>query len=253
MNCQEFADALSWRCTPIQTNYAAEAFRLVPPVRMWDGTLLPLYVFSHGDQVELTDDGAMLYHLDVAGFDVGTDQRKWRGLERMFGQWGVTLSDDGAMQLLCRTAGVKGALLRYQGALFALARWQHEHAGRPMGADQLIVEVETFLRVIYPDAAFHRMVEHRGISGRPIVFPLQVDATLIDSLVPHPVATSSLVSKIVDFRSVAENAGAELTVVVDDRVDSERLRGDIQVLTQVANPLRLSELEDQARQRMPQH
>ena len=245
MNCQLLQEMTSWPCRAVKAVSGESAIVVAPPVPFWDGSLIPMYLIDKGDNIEITDDGALLQHLDASGFAVSGDGRRKRGLLNALSRWDVGLDDE--LGLWCKRPGLQYAMQRFMGALFSAAHWEAENAGKALDSSLLIAEAEMYLRAINPLAAVSHDVELRGISGRRQLFPLKFDATYYDAVGLHPASSASMVKKLADVRFVRENAGAQITVIVEDRVNADRAKADIQIFTQLAHVTRFSELEAMAR------
>lgn len=246
MDCQLLQEMTSWPCRTVDGADGESALVLAPPVPFWDGSVVPMYLIDRRDYVEITDDGALLQHLDASGFAVSSDGRRKKGLANTLARWDVAL--DVELRLWCKPSELRHAMQRFMGALFSAAHWESENAGKTLDSNLLIAEAEMYLRAIYPLAAVMHDVELRGISGRRQSFPLKFDATYYDAVGVHPASSASMVKKLADVRFVHENEDAQITVIVEDRVNADRAKADIQIFTQLAHVTRFSELEAKARE-----
>lgn len=249
IDCLAFQQLTAWPCRRATGAHGEDVTVLAPPVSFWDGALIPVYVFDRGEQIEITDDGGLIEHLDASGFDVGKDRRRRRGLEKAVAKWNVSLTSE--LQLWCKPSELSWGINRYLAALFEVAHWESENAGKSIDNSLLIAEAEGYLRILRPASHFTHDVGMFGISGRPLTFPLKVDATYFDAVAMHPASSASVIKKLFDVRSVRENRDADITVVVEDRTDMERAKSDIQILTQLAHVNRVSELRAEALATLP--
>ena len=244
MNCDTFQQLTAWPCRQVKGARGEDVTVLAPPVSFWDGSVVPVYIIDRGEQVEITDDGGVIDHLDISGFAVGADKRRRRGLENAVAKWNVGLTDE--MQLWCKPADLAFGLQKYLAALFAVAHWEAENAGKALDNRLLIAEAEIYLRALHPTSLYAHDVSLVGISSRPLVFPLKRDDTYYDAVGWHPSSSASMVKKLFDVRSVRENQNIPITVIVEDRVDVDRAKSDIQIFTRLAHINRFSELQAQA-------
>jgi hypothetical protein len=245
MNCSHLQELTSWPCREVQGANGESVIVIAPPVPFWDGSTVPVYLIDRGDSIELTDDGALLQHLDASGFAVSSDGRRKRGLANALERWGVYFGNE--LHTMCRPEAIRDALQRFMGALFSAAHWEYDNAGKVLDNELLIAEAEMYLRALNPNGVFVHDVDLRGISGRRQPFPLKVDATYYDAVGAHPSSSASMVKKLADVRFVRENASAQISVIVEDRRNAERASADIQIFTQLAHVLRFSDLERRAR------
>lgn len=244
MNCETFQQLTAWPCRGARDAYGQEITVLAPPVPFWDGSTIPVYVLDRGEQVELTDDGGVIHHLDSSGFDLGSDRRKRKGIERAVAKWNVVL--DTELQILCSKKDLAFALQRYMCALFEVAHWEADNSGKAIDTGLLIAEAESYIRILQPNSKFDHDVKLFGISERPVTFPLKVDATYFDAMGPHPASSAAVVKRLFDVRSYRENKDTDITVIVEDRGDVDRVKSDIQIVTQLAHVSRLSHLRASA-------
>jgi hypothetical protein len=177
---------------------------------------------------------------------VSADGRRKKSLTNALAKWGVALDDE--LRIGCKPQDLRQAIHRFMGALFSAAHWESENAGKALDSGLLIQEAELLLRAVYPSANVFHDVELRGISGRKQVFPLRFDSTYYDAVGSHPASSASVVKKLVDVRFVRDNTDTQITVIVEDRVNIDRAKADIQIFTQLAHVLRFSELEARARE-----
>jgi hypothetical protein len=245
MNCAEFQSLTAWPCRQVKGARGEDVTVLAPPVPFWDGAVIPAYVFDRGNQFEITDDGALLHHLTASGYSLG-DKRRRRGLENAVSEWHVQLEND--LVLYCHRDELAYGLQRFQGALFAAARWEYENAGKASD-DLLMAEAEMYLLALNPKAVVRRNVSLRGISSETRSFPLSLDATLYDAVGTHPASSASMVKKLFDVRNVRENKDTQITIIVND-IDHERASHDSQMYSQLAHVERFSKLRSDARQVM---
>ena len=244
INCHDLIPLTSWPCRHAIGVDGEPGLVLAPPVAFWDGSLIPVYILPRGEHVEITDDGGVMEHLDVSGFNISSDGRRKRGLMSFTSRWGVTF--DVELQMLCKPTELAMNLQKYLGALFSIAQWEYENSGKVADSGLLIAEVEMYLQAINPEATVEHDVELLGISGRRQQFPLRLGGTYYDAVATHHASTAALIKKLVDVRHVRETKDAPITIVVDDRANAERAKADIQIFTQLAHVNRLSNLQAQA-------
>jgi hypothetical protein len=242
MNCADFSSLTAWPCRQVRGALGEDVTVLAPPVPFWDGTVIPAYVFDRGNQFEVTDDGALLHHLNASGHQL-SDKRRRRGLENAVAEWNVQLEND--LLLYCPKDQLAYGLQRFQCALFAAARWELESAGKDHD-DMLMAEAEMYLLALNREAAVRRNVPLQGISSNARKFPLALDETLYDAVGTHPASSASMVKKLFDVRSVRENADVPITIIVND-ADHEKASHDSQMYSQLAHVEKMSKLRAQAR------
>lgn len=223
---------------------------LAPPVPFWDGSIIPVYIFDRGAQIEITDDGGLLRHFEVSGFPIGSDKRKYRGLEAAVSKWNVSL--DTELQMWSKPELLGHALQRYLGALFAAAHWESENAGRAIDENLLMAEAEMYLVALHPGVKAEHNVKVAGISGKMRNFPLSLAGTFYDSVGTHPSASAPMVKKLFDVRSVKANSDLPITVIINDIGHEDAARADTHIYTQLAHVQRFSSLRAEAHAVMTQ-
>lgn len=243
MKCEDLQLLTAWPCRKVKSTHGEDVTLLAPPVRFFDGSAIPVYIFDRGNQIELTDDGTLLEHFEITGLKIGSHKKRRSGLERAIAQWDVTLSDE--MQLWCKPDDLSYGLHRFLAALFEASRWESENIGRPLDDDAVIVEAEHHLRVLHPQSQFLHDVTLGGISSRALRFPLKVDETYYAGASSHHASSAAVVKKLFDVRAVVANRDVPITVVIEDS-DIERTKGDIQIISQLAHVDRLSDLRARA-------
>lgn len=251
MNCQTMNAATAWPCRSAVGANGEDVVVVAPPVPMWDGSIVPVYVMSRGTHVEITDDGGVLEHLENSGFNLLADKRRRRGLDASVSRWGVAFSDE--MQLICKPDEVTFGLQKFLGAMFAVVQWEADNSGKAIDGQLLIAEAEMYLRALNPSSSFAHDATLIGITTRQQVFPLKVDATYYEAVGTNPVNSAAVVKKIYDVRLVRENKDVPITVVVEDRQHAERAKADIQLFSQLAHVTRLSDLQARAMQVLVAH
>lgn len=245
--CQHINELTAWPCSTVKGTHGESVTMLAPPVSFWDGSVVPVYIFDRGEQIEITDDGGVLQHLDISGFDLSSDKRRRKGLQNAVSGWNATF--DSELQVWCKPDALGFGLQRYLAALFAIARWESDNSGRPIDNGLLITEAEAYLRALNPRAEVHHDIGLLGISGKTQSFPLQIGAICYDAAGSHPASSSALVKKLFDVRSVPENKDRKLSVVVNDRTGTDKqTRADIQIFSQLAFVDRLTDLESRAKE-----
>ena len=244
--CQNIIELTAWPCSVVKSALGEDVTRLAPPVTFWDGSIVPVYLFDHNGQIEITDDGGVLEHLDVSGFNLISDKRRRAGLQKAVAGWHANFDTD--LVVWCKPDAIALGLQRYLGALFTVANWEMQNAGKPADDALLIAETEMYLHALNPNAHFQHDVSLLGISGKSLSFPIQVDLTFYDAVGAHHTSSAAKVKKLFDIRSVPENRDLPITIVVDDRASStaKQTKADIQVLSQLGHVERFMDLKSRA-------
>ncbi len=245
--CQNINELTAWPCSVVKGALGENVTMLAPPVHFWDGSIVPVYLFDHNGQIEITDDGGVLEHLDVSGFNLIGDKRRRIGLQKAVAGWNANFDTD--LVVWCKPDAIAQGLQRYLGALFTVANWEMQNAGKPADDALLIAETEMYLHALNPNAHFQHDIGLLGISGKSLTFPIQVDATFYDAVGAHHASSAAKVKKLFDVRSVPDNRDLDITVVVDDRASStaKQTKADIQVLSQLAHVERFMDLQSRAK------
>jgi hypothetical protein len=137
--CQRINELTAWPCRVVKGAHGEDVTMLAPPVSFWDGSVIPVYILNHGSQIEITDDGGVLHHLDVSGFDISSDKRRQKGLQNAVQGWSANF--DNELQVWCKPETLAHGLQSYLAAMFAIARWEMENAGKSVDDGLLIAEV----------------------------------------------------------------------------------------------------------------
>lgn len=246
--CERINELTAWPCHTVKSMHGESIIMLAPPVSFWDGSIVPVYIFNHGGQIEITDDGGIMHHLTVSGFNLGEDKRRRKGLKNAIASWNADF--DCELQVWCRPEDLAGGLQRYLAAMFAVAKWEKDNAGKSVDDEHLITEVELYLRALHPSSFVVKNAEIVGISGRANKFPLRLDHTYYDAVSSHPASSAAVIKKLFDVRSVPNNRDKAMTVVVDDRGDKKQVREDIQVFSQLAHVDRFLDLQARAQAKL---
>jgi Domain of unknown function DUF1828 len=252
MNCQTINQLTAWACSKAQGVHGEEASMLVPPVRFSGGAVVPVYVFDRGGQFEITDDGGLLESLHVSGVKVGGDKRRIRGLEAALARWDVAVSN-GELQVWSKPDTLAFSLQRYLGAMFSAAQWQFENLGRTTDGQPVMEEAELYLRALNPHSQISRNSKLSAVSGTKQNFPLKVDETYFDAMSLHPASTAATVKKLFDVRNVRANLEIQITMIVDDRDDDQRTKGDLNMVSILAHVQSFTALRDSAAKALLQH
>lgn len=246
MNCQNISQLTAWNCQTVKGARGEDITMLAPPVSFWDGTIVPVYIIDRSPHIEITDDGGVLEHLDISGFKLGDDKRRRKGLQKAVSKWNASFESE--LQVWCKPEDLGYGLQRYLAALFSVAHWEAENAGKAVDTSILTAEAEMYLTALNPQAEVRHNIALTGLSGRVQRFPLALNQTLYDAVGSHPASSAAMVKKLFDVRNIRENKDVQITVVVDDR-DTEhekQSKADIQLFSQLAHVNRFSQLEKDA-------
>lgn len=225
---------------------------LVPPVRFAGGSVVPVYVFDRGGQIEITDDGGVLESFHVSGLKLSGDKRRSRGLDSALARWDVGMSN-GEMQLWSRPEALAYSLQRYLGAMFSAAQWQLENLGKVAEEHPVMEEAELYLRALHPHSQISRNAKLSAVSGAKQNFPLKVDDVFFDSMSLHPASTAATVKKLFDVRNVRANLEVQITMIVDDRQVDQKAKGDLNMVSILAHVQSFTALRDSAAKVLRQH
>lgn len=252
MNCKNIVELTAWACAKAHGTHGEEVSMLTPPVRFRDGSIVPVYVFDRGGQFEITDDGGVLEYLHVVGLKLGGDKRRSRGLETELERWKISLQAD-ELQVFCRRDALSHGLQRYLGALFTITHWEIENSGKRADEQPIMDEAELYLRALHPHSQITHNAKLSAISGGKQTFPLKVDDTYYDSMGLHPASTAAAVKKLFDVRNVRANVETPITMIVDNRVDDQKGRGDLNMVSILAHVQSFTSLRDKAAAVLTQH
>ncbi len=214
--------------------------------------MVPVYVFDRGGQIEITDDGGLLENLQVSGLKVSGDKRRSRGLEAALARWNVALSDC-ELQVWSKPEALAFTLQRYLGAMFAAAQWQLDNLGGVTDEQPFMEEAEFYLRALHPHALISRNVKLAAVSGAKQNFPLKVDDTYFDSMSLHPASTAATVKKLFDVRNIRANLDVQITMIIDDRDDDQKTKGDLNMVSILAHVQSFTALRASAEKTVRQH
>jgi hypothetical protein len=252
MNCQTINQLTAWACAKAQGAHGEEACMLVPPVRFAGGSLVPVYVFDRGGQIEITDDGGLLESFHVSGLKLGADKRRHRGLDSALARWDVAVTN-GEVQVWSKPEALGYALQRYLGAMFSAAQWQFENLGKQADEQPVMEEAELYLRALHPHSQISRNAKLSAVSGSKQNFPLKVDDVFFDSMSLHPASTAATVKKLFDVRNVRSNLEVQITMIVDDRQVDQKAKGDLNMVSILAHVQSFTALRDSAAKVLREH
>lgn len=245
MNCVDFVRHVHLDCTPIKTRSGGMALFVPLNATFMDGEPLPMYVIPAGNMVLLTDGGDTLFHLHNAGFRILGERRRWASLREAVAPFGVTINDQGEIELLSQEKNLPENVSKFSAALMAASVWEAEHFRQPIDGTALIEEVREYLEATRPGAKIVENVEVKGISGRKYKFPLSLDGVLIDAMAKSGASSNSMVRRLVDIRAIPSEQETRIEIAVDDRDASEKSEQDIRLIELLATPLRVSRLQEE--------
>lgn len=237
MNCSEFQELIGMRCNPI-----GDALEIITPFTFTDGDAFEIFAQKMGPQILFFDDGLTLEHLHNVGINIGIDQRKWQPIRSIAENHGVTLSDDGVLEVLCSSGKPSGGLAQLVSTLMDVASWEKTQTQVSLDADFLIEEVAFYLHSWKPESVLEKKVKVKGFSGRTLTFDFCFEGQLIDAIQPHSNSTGATLRKIVDFQSAAQRTDFETLIIVDDRQNSAGAKQEIDILGRITKAWRMSSL-----------
>jgi hypothetical protein len=234
MNCQQFETLTAMRCEPMETRDQSNVIAVYSPFTFADGGAIEIFAATRGEQIHLFDEGTTMLHVRSVGLPVA-DKRRWQPLKQAAQPYGVTLTDDGAFELLAPLARASVAFARFTSALIAVAAWEREHVGLPSPSEHLVDEVAMHLRAWRPNLELRARPEPlQGLSGKRHQFNFMLGNEYVDAISTNGNSTGAELRKIIDVRGAPATADVDVRVVVDDRRDPRAAEDEMRILGTVA-------------------
>jgi len=231
------------RCDPVATRDGSVAVDIVTPFSFFDGDGLEIFACATNRHVHLFDDGYTIQWLESIGLKVGDDRRRWTQARSAASTYGVTLTDNGSLEVITDPAAAPAAFARLVSAQLAIDTWARQAIGSPPDADRLIDEAALYLRAWRPSANLKADPEPlQGVSGKPHAFHFALNGELVDVIAPHHSTVAAELHKLVDVRSLRSNDGIEIRVIIDDRVHTAAADQEAKILSAVASSWTMSRL-----------
>ena len=242
MNCDQFANLIGMRCEPQPTRDGSPCVAVVTPFNFFDGDGLSIFAFGTGDKVLLSDEGQTLSWLHGLGHRGLDDRRVWKPLRSALGHYGVTLDDDGTIEILAPLNRAPAAFAHLVSGLLAIDAWARDAANVPAPL-LLKEEAALHLRAWRPGVPVEiDPAPILGMSGAAHTFALQQGSEFIDVIGPSQASSAAEARKLLDIRSSARNAALDIRVIVDDRRHPERAGTEIAILGRLARAWPMSRL-----------
>ncbi len=231
------------RCDPLPMRDGSTAVDIITPFSFFDGDGLDIFARSAGAHVHLFDDGCTLHWLEGLGLRLSNDRRRWAPIRNAAGAYSVTLTDDGALEVLAPAEAAPAAFARLVSAQLAIDAWARTAVGAPADAEWLIDEAALYLRAWKRSANFiERPDPVPGMSGKTHAFNFAIDDELIDVITAHPTSTGAELRKLIDVRGLHNNEGLEIRVIIDDRAQPAAAEQEVRILSAVASSWTMSRL-----------
>lgn len=210
------------------------------PFAFADGDPIGFYLVESMDGgVSISDNADTLAHFASIGVDI-SDRKKWRTIRQSVEQFGLRLLDSGEIVGELPAQNERTLFSNYVGAMMAVSGWEREYLGEGEELQELLDEVEFYLRAWRPREELQRDPTAIGHSRRPWTFHFQLGDQLIDAARPHGNRTGAILRKAADLRNAGEPR--PIMVIMDDREDAERARVETDILTALVGVMPMTTL-----------
>jgi hypothetical protein len=230
-------------CRTLPTVDGAPVHCISTPFQYFDGDAVHLFAEEMGELVRFFDSGDTLFHASGSSINF-KDKRGMKPLQRIVGDAGATLSDDGEISALAPKTDARNGFRKVMSAVLGIVSWEAENAGISTDATNLASEVEVYLREWKPKRDFLYEQPLSGISGRDHTFAFLLDGELIDVVSSSPQSTAAEVRKLADVRGIPSQSDTQIRVIIDDRVSPKRAQQEAMILSRFADVWLLSALQE---------
>jgi hypothetical protein len=115
---------LGFKCHYLNKEHTLAA--IDTPFVFEDKDPLPVYIEEVGQEVRVFDDGGVVSHFDSIGIPWNNSWAHTKFIEDVARQHGVTLNDQGEVEIWADTKTVPEAFARYLAALLEMVCWERE-------------------------------------------------------------------------------------------------------------------------------
>lgn len=244
MICQQLHTITGFECMPLNDDGSLAC--IFTPFRFGDGAAFAMFAEQAGGQMRFFDDGGVLVHFAGRGVKID-DQRRTKFIRSAGEPYGVTLNEEGVLEIWAQREEAPTAFAKFLSAMAAISAWETEHQGVHVDAVQLVEEVEHLLRAWRPEAEVVVAPEYQGVTGQTYSLDLLVDGQPVVALSPRHASVASALKRLIDIKNLPANAGLNVLVVIDDRYDGPGARRESLLFTPFSAVLPMTRLAENAR------
>lgn len=233
------------KCHVVETISGEKAIHLQTHHLWYDSNPLSFYVIDLGNQIMITDDGETIFNLSVN--DVIRNKKSYSKIRDILNctHSDIGLSELGEITGIANKDKFNILLADYISAMCGLMHHERETIGIPPQINDLVEEVEMYLKAWKPKAKLIRNPKIKGISDHEYKFDFEIENDLILTISPTPQSVGSAMRKIADVNSGIELKNRKIMVIVDNRGDdlfSEKATKEIKIISALAKALPLTNL-----------
>lgn len=241
MNCIQLHHLAGFDCTPCRSLLGEDALDVRTKFTWIDGEPIGFYIIDQGSTLLISDNGDTLSHLRNIGLNL-TSKRKWGAVQNIAKQRGLSFSDGGELLSCSGKASAEQQVSSFIATLMSIADYERLHVGISEKVLHLADEVEEYLRVWKPHAELQRKVTLQGQSSREYVYDFLLDDMVIGVVQPNAAAVGGLMRKAGDTLGGPDMSGRRLLAIVDDRIDPDSARDEINIISSLMSAMPLSRL-----------
>ncbi len=230
MSCEGLIERLGYECREVGAGILA----VTTPFSFPDGEPIQFFLDENDGKIVIHDNADTIAHLMGMGWEM-EDRRKWKTLKNIIGAFGFDLGDSGVIVGRDVKALEQNFIAKYVSAMLAVITLEQEYLGLSDEQIAFVEEVELYLKASKPQMELSRRPAITGHSGRVHEFHFEFDGALIDAAKPRGQSTGAILRKAADVI----NAGIEkrIIVVMDDRIDKDRAKTEIDILSTMVSVL----------------
>lgn len=244
MKCADIFNKLGFECSSVPLASGRTALRITTPICTLDGTPFNVIIQDLEDgRINISDDAETFFALNGEGFKT-LDRRKWSSFRNSADSVGIKLSDQGEFYATYESEDLEFVFGDWLQFFSLIVEWQRERSGRADSEIEFADEVEFQLKAIWPNEKISRDYKVTGYSGAEYDYDFKIGARLIDAVSPDSRSTGSRLRKILDTQKL--DSEAEIQIIMDDRVNPDRARAEIGIISAIAKVKKYSDLTSQA-------
>jgi len=239
VNCAWLQNLTEYDCREVRAIGGAQAIEVSTPFVMTGGAPIALYLVDQGAHVLFSDNADTLASLCAVGIDPFRSLAK---LRRRVQRYGLTLTPEGAFEVLAKREAAPMAFARAVSALLLVADWGADVMQAKRPTFDLAQEALPYIVARDNNAVLERNRAIIGASNATHVFDIRHGLDLIDVIPPKPQATGAEMRKVGDVQNGPHAGGMRPLIIVDDRQDPIRALQEIAILASITRVMSFNDL-----------
>ena len=245
MSCFELIEKIGVSCSRVPVS-GSEIYYIRTPFSYADGDGVHVFAENLGNHIRFFDDGDAIFHVLGTGISINS-KRDIFPIRNIVEKMGAILSDTGEIEILTQTNNLQEGFEKIIKSILSVSDWERENIEIPENAVSLANEVEIYLAEWKPGKTIRKNESLTGISGRLLRFEFFQDEIYIDVISSTPQASAAEIRKLADIRGVSAHSNTNMMVILDDRPNQEKAREEAVVLSQFADVMMITSLQNKIR------